>query len=54
MNQTDIWRKSLDILQQNIKKADFLVWYQGTNIIKIEQGVAIIGLPSIFAKDWLQ
>ncbi|PIQ79687.1 chromosomal replication initiator protein DnaA [Candidatus Peregrinibacteria bacterium CG11_big_fil_rev_8_21_14_0_20_41_10] len=54
MNQTDIWRKSLDILQQNIKKADFLVWFQGTNILKIEQGVAIIGLPSIFAKDWFQ
>lgn len=52
MQHTDVWLQALEILQKEIKKADFLVWFQGTNIIDVADGVATIGLPSIFAKEW--
>ncbi len=54
MELTELWRAVLSELKDAIKKADFLVWFQGTNILKIDEGIAVIGLPSIFAKDWFE
>lgn len=54
MQHTDLWRQALTVLEQQIKKADFLVWFQGTNVLDVTNGVATIGLSSIFAKDWFQ
>lgn len=55
MNQyNDIWYKVLHYLSDRIKKADFFVWFQGTDLVDVKDGIYVIGVPSIFAKDWFQ
>lgn len=49
-----VWRKVLEELSVEVKKTDFFVWFQGTYVNSLENDVAVIGLPSIFAKDWFQ
>lgn len=55
MNQhNEIWYKVLHFLSEKIKKADFYVWFQGTTILNMDEDKVVIGVPSIFAKDWFQ
>ena len=52
MGDQTLWRSVITELQPKIKKADLLVWFQGTGILKVEEGKVFIGLPSIFAQEW--
>jgi chromosomal replication initiator protein len=52
MVEQGLWRSVINELQADIKKADLLVWFQGTGIIAKEQKKVKIGLPSIFAQEW--
>jgi len=47
-----LWKKVIGSLESKIKKADLLVWFQGTAILKKEDKKITIGLPSIFAEEW--
>ncbi len=50
----DVWYKVLHFLYEKIKKADFFVWFQGTTVLENNNGVWVIGVPSMFVKDWFQ
>jgi chromosomal replication initiator protein len=52
MGDQTLWRSVISEIQPQIKKADLLVWFQGTGILKLENKRVIIGLPSIFAQEW--
>lgn len=53
-HHNDTWYKVLHFLSEKIKKADFFVWFQGTTIIEYKDGVCVVGVPSMFVKDWFQ
>jgi chromosomal replication initiator protein len=51
---TDTWKSVLSSLSSKIKKTDFLVWFQDTNIVALDDKSVTIGLPSIFAEEWFK
>ncbi len=51
---TETWKKVLTSLSSKIKKTDFLVWFQDTNILDVKSDGVVIGLPSIFAEEWFK
>jgi chromosomal replication initiator protein len=58
MNQTvldnkTLWDNALSEMEVLVSRANFATWFKDTFIIKINDGVAIIGVPNAFAKDWL-
>ncbi len=54
MNFKDLWVSVLKRLQPTIKKANFNTWFQNTAVIKNEEGVLTVGVPTSFAKDWIK
>ncbi len=36
-----------------MSKANFTTWFKDTHIVRIEEGTVFIGVPNLFAKDWL-
>ncbi len=48
-----VWENALVDIELSVSRANFSTWFKGTHIIKIEDGVVYIGVPSQFYKDWL-
>jgi len=48
-----LWEGVLVEVQGATSKNNFSTWFGGTRIIKIEEGVVHLGVPSPFAYDWL-
>jgi hypothetical protein len=53
MTHKDLWLSALNRIKPTIKKAHFLTWFQGTTVLRIDEGVAVIGVPTTFARNWL-
>lgn len=50
----DLWLRILEKLSTQVKKPDFLTWFQNTGIISFEDGLMVIGVPNMYAKNWLE
>ena len=48
-----VWENALVDIELSVSRANFSTWFKGTHVIKIEDGVVYIGVPSQFYKDWL-
>lgn len=48
-----VWENVLVDIELSVSKANFTTWFKGTYIVKIEDGVVFIGVPSQFYKDYL-
>lgn len=48
-----LWDSVLVEIELEISKANFSMWFKDTSIIKQEDGVVYLGVPSVFVKDWL-
>ncbi len=48
-----LWEGVLAEIQSSTSKASFSTWFQDTYILKIDEGVVHLGVPSPFAYDWL-
>lgn len=53
INQNNIWEDALVEIEQQVSKANFNTWFRDTFINKINDGVAQIGVPNSFVRDWL-
>ena len=40
-------------IELTVSKANFRTWFKGTHVVKIEEGVVFVGVPSQICKDWL-
>ncbi|MBI5755103.1 chromosomal replication initiator protein DnaA, partial [Candidatus Peregrinibacteria bacterium] len=49
----ELWEKTLLFLAPQIKRSNFLTWFQDTAILRVEEKRLTIGVPNPFAKDWL-
>ncbi|HEY4504929.1 MAG TPA: chromosomal replication initiator protein DnaA [Candidatus Paceibacterota bacterium] len=49
-----IWEDALIQIEQDISRASFVTWFKNTSIQKLDGGVAYIGVPNTFVRDWLQ
>ena len=54
MESKNLWKAALGEIQLNISKASFLTWFKDTFIIEQKDDYVSIGVPSNFAKDWLE
>ncbi len=48
-----VWENVLVDIELSVSRANFSTWFKGTHLIRIEDGVVYIGVPSQFYKDWL-
>lgn len=48
-----LWKHALASIETIVSGANFKTWFKGTHIVKIEEGTVYIGVPNLFAKDWL-
>jgi chromosomal replication initiator protein len=49
----ELWENALVELELSISKPNFTTWFKDTHIVRIEEGVISLGVPSQFARDWL-
>jgi len=54
MDSKELWKAALGEIQLNISKANFLTWFKDTFITEQKDGIIYIGVPSNFAKEWLE
>ena len=48
-----LWKNTLSELELDVSKANFSTWFRDTFIVKIDDGVVVIGVPNTFVRDWL-
>ncbi len=55
MDRTDpheLWEQVLTQVELSISPANFNTWFRDSSIIKIEDGIVHVGVPSQFFRDW--
>ncbi len=53
-NIHELWEQVLTQVELSISSANFNTWFKNSAIIKVEDGIVHIGVPSPFYKDWYQ
>ncbi|HYD93023.1 MAG TPA: chromosomal replication initiator protein DnaA [Candidatus Paceibacterota bacterium] len=57
MNRSDpheLWEHILSQVELSISPANFNTWFRESHIVKIEDGIVYVGVPSQFFRDWYQ
>lgn len=55
MNRSDpheLWEYILSQVELSISPANFNTWFRESHIVKVEEGIVYIGVPSQFFRDW--
>jgi chromosomal replication initiator protein len=50
----DVWLQVLKEVEPAVKRPHFLTWFQNTAILSSDEGLMVVGVPNVFAKDWLE
>ncbi|MFT7183886.1 MAG: chromosomal replication initiator protein [Oceanicoccus sp.] len=50
----DLWLQVLKEVEPSVKRPHFLTWFQNTAILSSNDGLLVVGVPNVFAKDWLE
>ncbi len=53
LDTKQLWENVLTSIELSISPASFKMWFSETHIVRIEDGVAVIGVPNQLTKDWL-
>ena len=48
----ELWERTLTQVELSVSPANFNTWFKDSAIIKIEDGIVYIGVPSQFFRDW--
>ncbi len=51
-NPKELWEYILTQVELSVSPANFNTWFRNSFIVKIEDGVIYVGVPSQFFKDW--
>ncbi|HUY05523.1 MAG TPA: chromosomal replication initiator protein DnaA [Candidatus Paceibacterota bacterium] len=51
-NPKELWEHILTQVELSISPANFNTWFRNSFIVKIDDGVVYVGVPSQFFKDW--
>ncbi|MEZ4103875.1 MAG: chromosomal replication initiator protein DnaA [Candidatus Paceibacterota bacterium] len=49
-----LWDDALVKIELSITPANFKTWFRDTYILSLEDGTAVLAVPSVFVRDWLQ
>lgn len=50
----DVWRNVLAEIEQSISSSQFSTWFAGVELISIDDGQIVIGVPNIFKRSQIQ
>ncbi|MFT5359835.1 MAG: chromosomal replication initiator protein [Candidatus Paceibacteria bacterium] len=53
VNNKELWGKCLEELEDQLSTANFSTWFKNTHIYKRDRGIATVGVPNEFVKEWL-
>ncbi|MDE2213108.1 MAG: chromosomal replication initiator protein DnaA [Patescibacteria group bacterium] len=48
----ELWENALTDIELSLPKAAFSTWFRDTHIVRVEDGVVYVGVPSQFVRDW--
>ena len=48
----ELWENALTDLELTLPKAAFSTWFRDTHIVRVDDGVVSVGVPSQFVRDW--
>jgi len=51
-NPHELWEYILSQVELSVSQANFNTWFQSSSIVKIEDGIVYVGVPSQFFRDW--
>ena len=54
LTERDLWLQVLQKVETQVKRPHFLTWFQNTAVLSFNDGLLVIGVPNVFAKDWLE
>ena len=54
MSHKDLWRNILVRLKPTIKLPQFQTWFSDTAVLERDEETITVGLPTPFAKKWIQ
>ena len=54
MTNQELWQSVLAQVQLDISQANFATWFKNTDIAAQKDGKAIISVPNLFVKEWLE
>lgn len=54
IDNSQLWEKTLFELESDLSRANFSTWFKNTTIVKLDDGIVVVGVPNEFVKDWLQ
>lgn len=52
-NIRQVWDSALNEIELNLSRANFTTWFKNTSLIKEEDGIVHLGVPSSFVQEWL-
>lgn len=53
MDNKQLWDRVLGDIEISVSKANFSTWFKDTQVVKRENGIVFLGVPSDFVKQWL-
>lgn len=53
MTNEQLWRAALGEIELNLSKANFITWFKNTGVLEKKDGLAVVGVPNGFSKEWL-
>lgn len=54
MDATSLWQAVLGEIELGVSHGNFVTWFKNTRLLKIKDGVAVVGAPNIFIKQQLE
>ncbi len=54
MNNDELWKAVLGEVELSVSRANFITWFRDTHIREEDGSKIIIGVPSGFAREWLE
>src|SRR3989344_3217665 len=52
LDPRELWEYVLSQVELSVSPANFNTWFRESQIVKIEDGVVHVGVPSQFFRDW--
>ncbi|PIQ77632.1 hypothetical protein COV82_03530, partial [Candidatus Peregrinibacteria bacterium CG11_big_fil_rev_8_21_14_0_20_46_8] len=49
----ELWQQICAHLYPQIRHDQFLTWFADTAILRIDNGLVVLGVPTQFAHDWI-
>lgn len=50
----DVWRNVLAEIEQSISSSQFSTWFAGVELVSMDDGIIVIGVPNIFKRSQIQ